>query len=692
MKNLKMKTKLIVMAFIVAVIPMVVVGVLTFTSASKALETSVLKTNTVFSTLTKEQLASFFGERKGDGNVIADADSVRRTLEVLESPGASQAEKQKALARMDAYLTMTLGEYGYTDIFVTDVVGDVLYTVTLKEDLKEGTSLSMRTYIKEALAGKQNWSELFYSELIEGNMMVLANPVYNTDGSKVIGTLSILIDQATLDHMVHHGVETLGDSGDAYLVGADGLLYTETRLGAYTENAALKETITTKATELLKEEIEGGNTAYTYTGAYKDYLGNPVYGSLGVVQIGKDYVGLIIEIDEAEAFAALSTLRRTTAIIIVLIVVLSITVLVFLSRTITTPLNAVVEKVNLLANHDLKAEVEQKHLNRADEIGAIAKAVQKVIVSLRDLMEDIAKNGELVAASSEELTATSAESSRAAEEVAVTINDIAKGAGEQAENTTLGAEKLAELGDLIEADKEHIGQMDGATRAVGALVGEGLEISEQLVNKTKENNDIAGVVYESILKTNESSIKIDEASSMIASIAAQTNLLALNAAIEAARAGEAGKGFAVVAEEIRKLAEQATASTQTIDDMVNTLKVDADLAVKKMEEAAVIVGEQEQKVELAIGNYNEIAVSVRAAEKALETLNQSAAMMVDRKEEVQSVVENLSAVAEENAASTEQSSAAMEEQTASIEEIANASEGLSQLATELQGLINKFTL
>ena len=690
MKNLNMRMKLIILAIIVGVIPMIVVGVMTFVSARNELETSVLKTNTVYATLTKDQLTSFFQERKGDGNVIAGSDSVKVNMDILTSTSESQSEKDAALMQMDQYLTMTLNEYGYTNIYVTDNEGTIIYAVEMKESIV-GAELASRTYIRGALNGSQTWSEPFFSDVINDNMMALGNPIYSPANGDIIGTLNILIDQAMLNGIVHQGTEELGVSGDSYLVGADGLLYTETKLGLYRENSALRETIDTTATQLLKNEIMDGNRDFTYTGLYEDYLGNPVYGSLGVVEIGDQYLGLIIEIDESEAFAGLAALRTTTFIIIALLIFGSILMLLIVARTITAPLSVVVENANQLSVYNLSSDVNQRYLSRRDEIGTMANSVQTVILNLRDLLGDVAKNSEQLAASAQALTATSEQSSVAAEEVAETINEIAKGASEQAENTMTGSEKLSELSGLIEEDMIHIAEMNKATKSVSDLVNEGLEISDQLALRTQDNSNAAGVVYESILKTNESSAKIGEASSVIASIAEQTNLLALNAAIEAARAGEAGKGFSVVAEEIRKLAEQSTESTQSIDNMVATLKQDADIAVKKMEEAGGIVREQEASVKRTIEKYNEISSAMKEAEGAVEILRQASSIMEGKKDDVQSVLENLSAVAEQNAASTEEASAAMEEQTASIEEIANASEGLSQLSMELQTLIEKFT-
>lgn len=74
----------------------------------------------------------------------------------------------------------------------------------------------------------------------------------------------------------------------------------------------------------------------------------------------------------------------------------------------------------------------------------------------------------------------------------------------------------------------------------------------------------------------------------------------------------------------------------------------------------------------------------------VERIESASLIMEEKKNQVQDVLQNLSAVAEENAASTEQASAAIEEQTASIEDISHASENLAELAMVLRQLIEQF--
>lgn len=358
--------------------------------------------------------------------------------------------------------------------------------------------------------------------------------------------------------------------------------------------------------------------------------------------------------------------------------------------------NLIIKKIHMFTkvlkdisegNGDLTKRVEIKS---KDEIGTMAKyfntfadTVHSIVVSVKGLSKD-------VSTSSEELTVNSQQSATTAEEVAQVIDEIAKTAMNQAAITTEGSEKLMELGNLLEEDSSNIGILTEASKKVDELIKEGLVVIDRLSMITKEGNIASKSVYDNIMKTNENSNKISEASNIITSISEQTKLLALNAAIEAARAGEHGKGFAVVAEEIRKLSIQSTESTKIIDSMVKTLQKNSNNAVETMLEVENIYNEQIKNVNNADSKYKEIAEALKESNDAVLIINEAEKQIEHMKNQVLGTMETLSSVAEVNSAGSEEASASIEQQTASIEEIANSSRNLSQMFLELQELIEKF--
>ncbi len=374
------------------------------------------------------------------------------------------------------------------------------------------------------------------------------------------------------------------------------------------------------------------------------------------------------------------------------VLIFSAVVTYMIAKAITKPVSVAIKHIEEVASYDIRNDMPEIYLHRKDEVGDLARMVQKIEENLRQLLQSMLTTSEQVASSSEELTAISQQAASAANEVSRAIDEIAQGATEQAISTTEGSSKLAELGDLIEADKNNIQVLTESTTSVNALVTQGLSVIDLLSEKTRESGQATMRIQESIIKTDVSSSRIGEASALISSIAQQTNLLALNASIEAARAGENGRGFSVVADEIRKLAEQSTASIRMIDEMVHSLQTDSKDAVENMNRVRSILEEQTTHVRHTEEKYREIAQAIASSAQATKVIQETAQVMENKKNNVLETIQSLSAVAQENAAGSEEAAASIEEQTRSMEEIANATESLSELSQTLHHLVSQFKL
>ena len=380
--------------------------------------------------------------------------------------------------------------------------------------------------------------------------------------------------------------------------------------------------------------------------------------------------------------------QRELLLFLTIALAIAVVVTVVLSRGIAKPLKELQQEAERVSNGDLTLAFNGSRAK--DEVGDLSRSFAQMSGNLKTLITSVKEASGKATQSSEILMETAKQSSGASEDLSKTIQEIAETADNQAQNTTEGTEKVNEMARTIENVWSSTESLKKSTENADQLRSRGLTVVEDLSEKTDTINRVTTEVSNIIQETDANTEKINKASIVIHSISEQTGLLALNAAIESARAGEAGRGFAVVADEIRKLAEQASHSTKEIEDIVKVLKEKSEVAVKDMKNLEGTITDQGQAVSATKGIFDDLSNAIDNTKEETGGVESYVQAMLDKKEEIVDVINQLASIAEENAASTEEASAATEEQTASMEEIQSASEQLTNLSYDLMEVVERF--
>lgn len=612
-----------------------------------------------------------------DGVKIVDA-SIAKDLSVLQELANRSTTQSMNWETQRSSLKADVSRLGFLEIGIVGLDGKVRY---VSDD--STADLSERGYIKEALQGNTNISDVLISKVTNQAVLMLATPIKDND--KVVGAIIARSDGTALVNITDQ--MGFGQRGYAFILGVDGTIYAHQNREYVMEQ---KNIFTDEDTKGLADEIQRigvGNSGiidFEFLGARRLMGVEPMESTGWILAVGAY---------RDDVLAGLVQARIAIIIGVVVFMILGVAVALYFGNSISKPIveySAIIER---MAGYDLRDDENGKvnvYLKRKDEIGNIGKALLSMQKNLVALIGEVTNTSQQVASSAEELTATSQQSTLASDEVAKVIEDIAQGATEQAKEAERGTETVEVLGRKIQENIIGVRNLSEAANRINILKDEGIDIVNDLVQKTEDSSQASKDIYNIILSTNEGVDKIANASEMIKSIAAQTNLLALNAAIEAARAGESGKGFAVVAEEIRTLAEQSNSFTGEISAIIRELVAETKVAVEQIKKVEETVALQSNSVNDTNHKFEGIAGSIEEIRELVDALDEIDRQMEIERDQVIQVVEHLSSISEENAAGTQQASASVEEQTASMAEISNASEALAQLASEMQESVVKF--
>lgn len=483
-----------------------------------------------------------------------------------------------------------------------------------------------------------------------------------------------------------NGVGVKGnESSYVYVVSSDGtMLYhpTAEKIGQPVENEVVKG---------VTSDIQAGKKVENKVVTY-DFKGVQKYAAY-YVNGNADFI-LVVTVDEDEIFEPVNSINHRGRISLVIAFVFCfIVAAVCVTCFVTNPIFKVKDLIEKLAGMDFKESDEQKKLNlRQDEIGMMSRALAALREQLVHMVLSIRENSDALSASAEVLYTGATDTSTTMEQVENAVNDIANGATSQAEETQEASGNVILIGEMVKDTNKTVEELMVSAKQMKSANENAQQILSELLEINRQSGEYIDVIAQQTEVTNESALKIGEATKLITDIASETNLLSLNASIEAARAGEQGRGFAVVASEIQKLAEQSTESARRIEEIINMLLADSEKAVKTMSQVKQIIGEQTEHIVRTDQAFVEIREGVSSSIAGMQTISSKTKEMDQARINVIDVVNNLTSIAEENAAATEETSASVIEVANIVTDIAEKAQGLNTIAEELEEKIGVFQL
>jgi methyl-accepting chemotaxis protein len=305
---------------------------------------------------------------------------------------------------------------------------------------------------------------------------------------------------------------------------------------------------------------------------------------------------------------------------------------VIIARSIARPLSLITATIKQVAQG--AENVEVPHTGRADEIGALARAIkifQEAMEHNRNLNSQVTADSAARHERSRHIESSVEEFRQAIGAVLRAVNQNASAMRQTAESITRATSNASERAMAA------TGATTQAAGNVSAVAGAAEELSASVEEIGRQVRQSAGAVEQTGQRTEKSiteieslaaaTQRIDGVLQLIQAIAEQTNLLALNATIEAARAGDAGRGFAVVAHEVKALAGQTAKATEEIGQNVNLIQSSTKNAVDAVREIGTAVREINDitsNIAGAVGQQDaatrEISVNAQSAAQGNETL------------------------------------------------------------------------
>jgi len=666
LRIIKIQSRLIAAFLVLSLFPLILMGLISYSRSNKAISERIEKYSTGLINQTAVNFESELAKYEQVVRDIAYTDSIQQSF--TDMRGLSEEE----ILRYSFQVCNTIREKSatYNEISQSGFIIENDTSRAFLKDAKEITNQEIESIYKKAkeARGAPVW---LITETSTGSIhLVAAREINNTISGGKIGVFIISLDTDFFRKKLEN--VDLGAGSQLFIMDADG-----TVLVSRNEDVAVNRQYSDPA---LLEMLVSGREQGKYTFDFDHNL--VAYTYL------KDHDWYVVSLIPYSYINAAGNSILATVIILFIIFVAVSTLLSFgVSSSISVHLKKLVNVMQEASGGNLALRLEDRS---NDEIGIVVRHFNNMLENIRSLIAKVSDSSADLIDSIGKIKVSSESTRTASEQIAMTMQEIAKGAGEQAEEISYGATCTNRLSDGINKVGESMETVTAVINDTKELSEKGLSVVMMLKEKARQTNDITRKMAEDVRSLNADMKQIRKIANAIGIIAEQTNLLALNATIEAARAGEAGKGFSVVASEVKKLADKSKESSAMINSIINSIQAKAESTVITAETGSKVVNEQMEAVNSTDEAFKSIYSSMDEIIENMKVMHGSVENMNASREDTVRVINNISAISQETAATTQEVSASSQEQMSAAEELAMLAEKLDDMAQELKKAISIF--
>ncbi len=373
-----------------------------------------------------------------------------------------------------------------------------------------------------------------------------------------------------------------------------------------------------------------------------------------------------------------------------IVLILTIFVCFIASKGIAAAIEDSVLVVQKMASGNLSVNINEKNLNRKDEVGKLSASTKSLQESLHNMIGSISENTSRLDSSSKDMSNVAWQASDAMSSISENLKSVLSSAKNQAEVTGSVTENVNNINHMLGNTGDEV---DGLSDAATDMLKSGSEVANSLKDLYTSNEGVLDAIDKIREQTSETDIsveKIKEAVNLIASIAEETNLLSLNASIEAARAGESGKGFAVVAVEISKLADQSNAASADIEKMIMNLGENSEKTISTMETVQDAINRQSEDMNNTRKIFEKVKGCIKSVAEGVTNIREATERLEGETSCIADDINNLNLQAETNMQNIEETLKAGEDVLKIVKDVSKMSMTVSTAANDMSDSVERF--